>query len=284
MSAQYKHRLMTFVTPISCPQVAQMPKEELELDPPVAKGPKGKKPAVGRVAGAPVPGTPGATGTPGRGRPSSGAATVSSSVPNSMTVPTAATTGTTGPIPPMPPLGTQAPASVPGSTNTTTIAPPTAASLAGVTSMATHNSLPPQVVPPTTGYHAQPALDAQPTAAVAAPPQVSNVSPFSRIVLFMRVRRDWRPAHLEAFKCLSRELRRKPAFSLDAHKFKPINSAPCCSTESTCSYSAIHMLLFSYACVLGEVKCRDKSQLLNVPSLLGALLSLEHFSPIRLKL
>ena len=154
-----------------------MPKEEVVLEPPVAKGPKGKKPTVGRVAGVPMVGSAtGPTGTPGRGRPASGAATVSSSVPNSMAVPpTATTTGTTGVIPALPPLGTQAPASVPGSTNTTTIAPPTAASLPGVTSMATHNSLPPQVVPPTTGYHAQPALEAQAAAAVAAPPQVSSL-------------------------------------------------------------------------------------------------------------
>jgi bromodomain-containing protein 4 len=69
----------------------------------------------------------------------------------------------------MPPLGTQAPASVPGSTNTTTITPP--ASM-GVTPMATHNSLPQQVVPPTTGYHAQPAMDPQAASAVPPPPQV----------------------------------------------------------------------------------------------------------------
>ncbi|KYM96936.1 Bromodomain-containing protein 2 [Cyphomyrmex costatus] len=90
-------------------KVAQMPKEEVELDPPVPKGPKGKK--AGRVA------------------------------------------------------------SVPGSTNTTTIAPP---SSMGVTPMATHNSLPQQVVPPTTGYHAQPAMDPQTTSAVPPPPQVST--------------------------------------------------------------------------------------------------------------
>ncbi|XP_031780374.1 bromodomain-containing protein 3 isoform X9 [Nasonia vitripennis] len=160
-------------------KVAQMPKEEVELEPPVAKGPKGKKPGgVGRIAGAPLgPGVPpGVPGTPGRGRPSSGAPTVSSSVPNSMIVPTATTTGTTGPIPAMPPMGTQVPASVPGSTNTTTIAPPAAATLPGVTSMATHNSLPPQVVPPATGYHAQAAMDPQTAAAVSAPPQVPTAA------------------------------------------------------------------------------------------------------------
>lgn len=141
-----------------------MPKEEVELDPPVPKGPKGKK--AGRVGGPGVGGVTGGTGA-GRGRPSSGAAAVTSSVPNSLT-PSATSAGTTGVIP-MPPLGTQAPTSVPGSTNTTTIAPP---SSMGVTPMATHNSLPQQVVPPTTGYHAQPAMDSQTASAVPPPPQV----------------------------------------------------------------------------------------------------------------
>nr|XP_012215737.1 PREDICTED: homeotic protein female sterile-like isoform X4 [Linepithema humile] len=147
-------------------KVAQMPKEEVELDPPVPKGPKGKK--AGRVGGATVGAVAGGgTGGAGRGRPASGAAAVTSSVPNSLT-PSATSAGTTGVIP-MPPLGTQAPASVPGSTNTTTITPP--ASM-GVTPMATHNSLPQQVVPPTTGYHAQPAMDPQAASAVPPPPQV----------------------------------------------------------------------------------------------------------------
>ncbi|XP_076281135.1 homeotic protein female sterile isoform X3 [Lasioglossum baleicum] len=146
-------------------KVAQMPKDEVELEVPVPKGPKGKK--AGRV-GAPVGGVAGGTGGgTGRGRPSSGAAAVTSSVPNSLT-PSATSAGTTGVIP-MPPLGTQAPASVPGSTNTTTIAPPTSM---GVTPMATHNSLPQQVVPPTSGYHAQPAMDTQAASAVPPPPQV----------------------------------------------------------------------------------------------------------------
>lgn len=145
-------------------KVAQMPKEEVELEPPVPKGPKGKK--AGKI-GAPVGGVAGAAGGTGRGRPSSGAAAVTSSVPNSLT-PSATSAGTTGVIP-MPPLGTQAPASVPGSTNTTTIAPP---SSMGVSPMATHNSLPQQVVPPTSGYHAQPAMDPQAASAVPPPPQV----------------------------------------------------------------------------------------------------------------
>lgn len=93
-----------------------MPKEEVELEPPVPKGPKGKK--AGRVGG-PVTGVVGGGTGAGRGRPASGAAAVTSSVPNSLT-PSATSAGTTGVIP-MPPLGTQAPASVPGSTNTTTI-------------------------------------------------------------------------------------------------------------------------------------------------------------------
>ncbi|XP_015114158.1 homeotic protein female sterile isoform X2 [Diachasma alloeum] len=155
-------------------KVAQMPREEMELEAPVTKGPKGKK--VGRVAPLPGPPAPGAVPGPvagvGRGRPSSGAATVSSSVPNSLP-PTATTTGTTGAVP-MPPIGTQAPPTVPGSTNTTTIAPPLTIS---VIPMATHNSLPQQVVPPATGYHAQPAIEpptppVQPTPQVAAAPTV----------------------------------------------------------------------------------------------------------------
>ncbi|XP_032671796.1 bromodomain-containing protein 4-like isoform X4 [Odontomachus brunneus] len=142
-------------------KVAQMPKEEVELDPPLPKGPKGKK--AGRVSGS----AGGVAGGTGRGRPASSAAAVTSSVPNSL-APSATAARTTGVIP-MPPLGTQAPVSVPGSTNTTTIAPP--ASM-GVAPMATHNSLPQQVVPPTTGYHAQPALDPQAASAVLPPPQV----------------------------------------------------------------------------------------------------------------
>ncbi|XP_046479206.1 bromodomain-containing protein 2 isoform X1 [Neodiprion pinetum] len=143
-------------------KVAQMPKEEVELDPPVPKGLKGKKAVTGRLGAG-----PGVTVGAGRGRPSSVAAAVSSTVPNSLT-PSATSAGTTGIIP-MPPLGTQAPTSVPGSTNTTTIAPP--ASI-GVAPMATHNSLPQQVVPPTSGYHAQPAMETQaaPAPATAAPP------------------------------------------------------------------------------------------------------------------
>lgn len=147
-----------------------MPKDEVELDPPAPKGPKGKKP--GRV-GAPQTGAvPSATGGPGRGRPSSGASAVTSSVPNNM-APTSTTAGTTG-VMPMPPLGTQAPVSVPGSTNTTTIAPP---SSLGVTSMATHNSLPQQVVPPTTGYHAQPAMDPQTATPVPPSTQIPTAPP-----------------------------------------------------------------------------------------------------------
>ncbi|KAK0179895.1 hypothetical protein PV327_005605 [Microctonus hyperodae] len=145
-------------------KVAQMPREELELEIPVPKGPKVKRPPRAALAGAPgaVPGV-------GRGRPATGAATVSSSVPNNIP-PSVTTSGTTG-ILPMTPLGNQVPVTVPGSTNTTTIAVPPAS--INVTPMATHNSLPQQVVPPPTGYHAQPVIDAQVTAAVpTAPPQV----------------------------------------------------------------------------------------------------------------
>ncbi|XP_051154372.1 bromodomain-containing protein 4-like isoform X3 [Leptopilina boulardi] len=155
-------------------KVSHMPKDEVELDPPAPKGPKGKKP--GRVGASQTGAVPSATGGPGRGRPSSGASTVTSSVPNNM-APTSTTAGTTG-VMPMPPLGTQAPVSVPGSTNTTTIAPP---SNLGVTSMATHNSLPQQVIPPTSGYHAQPAIDTQTATATATATTASAVPPSTQI-------------------------------------------------------------------------------------------------------
>lgn len=143
-----------------------MPKEEVVLEPPVQKGPKGKKRVIGPGG---VPTTP-TIGGPGRGRPA-GATAVSSSVPNSLATTTPAA-GPTGMIPTMPPLGTQPPASVPGSTNTTTIASPSSMSVA---QMATHNSLPQQVIPPTTGYHAQAAMDMQQSAPPVQGPQVSAV-------------------------------------------------------------------------------------------------------------
>lgn len=99
-------------------KVADMPKEEFVVESPI-KGTKGKKgrgssggpgtPSTPVVAAVPPP-TPTATG---RGRPP---ATVSST----SATPVATTTGSSGL-----PLGTQAPATVPGSTATTTIAPAT---------------------------------------------------------------------------------------------------------------------------------------------------------------
>nr|CAD7569546.1 unnamed protein product [Timema californicum] len=130
-------------------KVAQMQKEEVELEPPVPKGPKGKK--VRTLVG----------GVAGRGRPSTGGATtVTSSVPNAVgtspgaavqppPTPVATTTGSAHL-----PLGTQPPTTVPGSTATTTVPTPTL-------SHGTHNSLPKQVAAPTGGYHAQPALMSQ---------------------------------------------------------------------------------------------------------------------------
>ncbi|CAG2061744.1 unnamed protein product, partial [Timema podura] len=129
--------------------VAQMQKDEIELDPPVPKGPKGKKVRT-LVAG-----------VASRGRPSTGGATtVTSSVPNAVgtspgaaiqppSTPVATTTGSAHL-----PLGTQPPTTVPGSTATTTVPTPTL-------SHGTHNSLPKQVAAPTGGYHAQPALMSQ---------------------------------------------------------------------------------------------------------------------------
>nr|CAD7396195.1 unnamed protein product [Timema poppensis] len=130
-------------------KVAQMQKEEVELEPPVPKGPKGKK--VRTIVG----------GVAGRGRPSTGGATtVTSSVPNAVgTSPGAATQPPPTPVATTTgsahlPLGTQPPTTVPGSTATTTVPTPTL-------SHGTHNSLPKQVAAPTGGYHAQPALMSQ---------------------------------------------------------------------------------------------------------------------------
>ncbi|KAL3276448.1 hypothetical protein HHI36_011829 [Cryptolaemus montrouzieri] len=115
-------------------EVANMPKEEIVVGPP-SKGTKGKKNSVGGVSA-------------GRGRPP---ATVSSTV----STPVGTTTGSSGL-----PLGTQAPATVPGSTATTTIASVTPSSLQtqAPTPSGNHAALPvnnldgnsvlPNVVPP----------------------------------------------------------------------------------------------------------------------------------------
>lgn len=95
-----------------------MPKEEVEIEVSIPKGPKGKKP---RVPGAPVPA--------GRGRPSSSGVT-STSANNGPTTVAPST-------PHLPP----APAVPPGSTATTTV--PALATPAS--SHGTHNSLPQQV-------------------------------------------------------------------------------------------------------------------------------------------
>ncbi|GLH14085.1 Homeotic protein female sterile [Gryllus bimaculatus] len=149
-------------------KVAGLPKEEVEIDPPPPKGPKGKK---GRNTGQ-------------RGRPasstSSSGATVTSSVsttvgssPNAVqsspAAPAATNTGSS-----QLPLSTQAPTTVPGSTATTTV--PTATTL----THGTHNSLPKQVAAPASGYHVQPAhtsqLEGQQTA-TAPPPQPPAAGP-----------------------------------------------------------------------------------------------------------
>ncbi|XP_046404290.1 homeotic protein female sterile-like isoform X3 [Ischnura elegans] len=144
-------------------KVAHMPKDEVEVEPPPApsKGPKGKKGSAGRVPGPGTPGggVPSGGGGGGRGRPPSGAA-VSSSSPT-----TTNSTATPGGLPPhhhhhhgaTPGVHPLAPGAVPGSTATGTTNVPSAAGLPH----GTHNSLPPQVVPPSSGgYHAQPALGA----------------------------------------------------------------------------------------------------------------------------
>lgn len=141
-------------------RVAQMPKEEVELEAPAPKNIKEKKPP--KIAGTGV----------GRGRPSAAASAVSSSVPNSLPGSTGVTPG--GGLMPMAPFGTQAPAATVTANANTTIAPPPQSNLgSAIQSMATHTTLPQQVVPPTTGYHAQSALDVQP-GATALPTQVPS--------------------------------------------------------------------------------------------------------------
>ncbi|KAJ8917153.1 hypothetical protein NQ315_012645 [Exocentrus adspersus] len=136
-------------------KVADMPKEEFVVETPV-KGTKGKK---GRTAGS-VGGT---TPSGGRGRPP---AAVSSTV----ATPVATTTGSSGL-----PLGTQAPATVPGSTATTTIAPAT-----------THSSLPSSQSlaappPPTGNFHVPPPPPiANSLDATVAPVLASGVVPPSQ--------------------------------------------------------------------------------------------------------
>ncbi|XP_014220698.1 bromodomain-containing protein 3-like isoform X2 [Trichogramma pretiosum] len=150
-------------------KIAQMPKDEVELDPPARKGPKGKRP-VGRV---------GVAGAGGRGRPPSsiaGVTTVSSSMANNMSVmPPSATqstaaAGLAGASNVMPPVGAQTPI-MPITTSSNAIAPQPGAGIPGVTPMAIHNSLPAQVVPPGPGYHAQAATGLE--TAVLGPAQVS---------------------------------------------------------------------------------------------------------------
>ncbi|CAG9772952.1 unnamed protein product [Ceutorhynchus assimilis] len=123
-------------------KVADMPKEEIIVESQMksAKGKKGRASSVGAT-------TPTATiiGTPSRGRPP---VTVSSTVSN----PFATTTGSMGL-----PLGTAAPATVPGSTATTTIAPPI-----NVNSQAT------PIIPAPT--YAPPPLDPTPVTALGVVP------------------------------------------------------------------------------------------------------------------
>ncbi|XP_023248223.1 homeotic protein female sterile [Copidosoma floridanum] len=149
-------------------KVAQMPKEEVELEPPMPKGPKGKKPTLGRVGAVGM--LPG--GALNRGRPASVTATIPSSLPNSLVL--TQTPGALGSIPTVAGLTSQglAPPTMPGS-NATTIAPlpGPAPTIPGVTAMTGHNSLPTPIVPPATNYHAQPAMDTS-----VVPPQVPTIA------------------------------------------------------------------------------------------------------------
>lgn len=114
--------LVVFKTEIGWFQVAGMPKEEIELDPPPPKGQKSAKKnrIVGRgrgIGGLPL--VPGAGMA--RGRPPSSASPATLPAPNSTVAP--------------PLTAPHLPSPIPGSTATTTVP----------TTHATHNSLPQQV-------------------------------------------------------------------------------------------------------------------------------------------
>ncbi|XP_049783161.1 homeotic protein female sterile-like isoform X2 [Schistocerca cancellata] len=159
-------------------KVAALPKEEVELDPPTAKGTKGKK-ARGSSSGAVLRGRPSSSSS------NSGGPTVSSSVsavssspkaPAQSTVQTSPVASSTGSV--HLPLGTQPPLPVPGSTATTTV--PASSNLPH----GTHNSLPKQVTAPAGAYHGQSAvvtsLDVQPQSTGQTENQSSAVIPPSQ--------------------------------------------------------------------------------------------------------
>lgn len=160
-------------------KVSLMPKDEVEMDVPNPKGAKKKPPTVrslappGTLVGS-VPAAPATVTTPvtatataatvaARARPSSalGSAVTSSVAPanNTAASVTATPTVTTPVVPNVPPIGTLPPQTVPGSTNTTTTATPTAVSAA-------HNALSTPVTPTL----------AKPVPPTAASPYIVNSS------------------------------------------------------------------------------------------------------------
>ncbi|KAK3920232.1 Homeotic protein female sterile [Frankliniella fusca] len=161
-------------------KMSAMPKDEVELEIPAPKSAKGKKTSAPRPPGAVLPPSvpAAATATPPPAAAAAAAvppnmatpkrpnpAPVSSSVPAALPVPNtmhkSSVPPITSPAPPRPPIATGAPATIPGSTATTTV--PSALP------SATHNSLPKQVAPPQTGaYHPQPPVGNQ-TMAVVSP-------------------------------------------------------------------------------------------------------------------
>ncbi|CAH1119082.1 unnamed protein product [Phaedon cochleariae] len=138
-------------------KVADMPKEEFVVETPT-KGTKGKKIRTSTGSAGPVP-------SAGRGRPP---ATVSST----SATPVATTTGSSGL-----PLGTQAPATVPGSTATTTIAPAT-------TNNNNNSSLPPAQPaaqpPPPNSFHGAPSIANSLDSSAASSVMGGNVIPPSQ--------------------------------------------------------------------------------------------------------
>lgn len=164
-------------------KVSAMPKDEVELEAPAPKNARGKKTSAPRPPGSCMPTTPGASsaappallGVVPAAAPQNMApkkplpAPVTSSVPAAQPVANSlhksvpvATPPVTSTAPPRLPLGTGAPASIPGSTATTTV--PTALP------PGTHNSLPKQVAPPPSyhGNHGQPPVG-NPAMAVGSP-------------------------------------------------------------------------------------------------------------------
>lgn len=132
-------------------KLALMPKEEIEIETVSLKGTKkkglgvgGPRPGGGTGPGVPASVTPGATpnALPAPRRPAM------QNTPNTSLNSSSSSLPGAGSVPIIPPIGTIPPASIPGSTNTTTTAPPVQnssgnASLSGVTALSGGTPAPP---------------------------------------------------------------------------------------------------------------------------------------------